>query len=69
MRVLVSGSIGMAGSVLIPSMYETYSLSHTVDIITQTCRPENIAKIIIIISPQKFSYDTVKTALYAITGS
>ncbi len=54
-------------SVLIPSMDETYSLSQTVDIIAQTCRPEDIAEIIIIISPQKTSPETIKTAQNLIT--
>lgn len=54
-------------SVIIPAMDETYSLSQTVDVIAQTCRPEDIAEIIIIISPQKTSHVTIKTAQDLIT--
>ena len=54
-------------SVLIPSMDETYSLSQTVDIIAQTCKPEDLAEIIIIISHQKTSPATIKTAQELIT--
>lgn len=54
-------------SILIPSMDETYSLSQTVDIIMKTCSPEDIAEIIIIISPQKTTPETIKTARDLIT--
>ena len=49
-------------SIIIPSMDETYLLSQTVDIIADTCANEDIAEIIIVISPQKTSPATVKTA-------
>ncbi len=49
-------------SVLIPAMDETYSLSRTVDVIAETCTPKDIAEIIIIISPQKTSHETLRTA-------
>lgn len=49
-------------SILIPSMDETYLLSQTVDIIADTCSHKDIAEIIIIISAQKTSPATIKTA-------
>lgn len=49
-------------SVLIPAMDETYSLAQTVDIIAETCQIQDIAEIIIIISPEKTSAETIKTA-------
>ncbi|MBQ3403570.1 MAG: glycosyltransferase family 2 protein [Synergistaceae bacterium] len=54
-------------SILIPAMDETYSLSQTVDVIAGTCSPEDIAEIIIIISPEKTSPETVRTAQELIT--
>lgn len=48
-------------------MDETYSLSQTVNIIAQTCKPEDLAEIIIIISPQKTTPVTIKTAQELIT--
>ena len=54
-------------SIIIPSMDETYSLSQTVDTIAATCNPSDIAEILIIISPQKTSPATIKTAQELIT--
>ena len=49
-------------SILLPALDETYSLFQTVKIIADTCRPEDIAEIIIIVSPEKTSQATLDTA-------
>ena len=54
-------------SILIPAMDETYSLAQTVDIIADTCNAEDIAEIVIIISPNRTSQETIKTAKDLIT--
>ena len=54
-------------SIIIPAMDETYLLSQTVDIIADTCNPDDIAAILIIISAEKTSPATIKTAQKLIT--
>lgn len=48
-------------SILIPAMDETYSLAETVNVILETCSPQDIAEIIIIVA-DKTSPDTINTA-------
>ena len=54
-------------SIIIPAMDETYSLAQTVDVVAETCSLDDIAEILIIISPEKTSQDTIRTAQELIT--
>ena len=48
-------------TILLPAMDETYSLSRTVEIITDTCKKEDLAEIIIIVC-DRTEEKTLKTA-------